>query len=91
MNLADQIDAIARRATARVVAASNEFSATQRGLVAELAEHRAAVATPGERLRGELHREAEVAEVATPRILLPADRAESSPHTPVRDETVSDE
>lgn len=91
MNLADQIDAIARRATARVVAASHEFSATQRRLMAEVADHRADTATPGERLRGELHREAEVAEFVTPRILLPADRADASPHTPVRDETVSDE
>ncbi|MAU83537.1 hypothetical protein VX037_10430 [Gordonia sp. Z-3] len=91
MNLADQIEAIARRATARVVAASNEFSATQRRLVAACAEHRAATATADERLRGELHRESEVAETAIPRILLPADQAAASPHTPVPDESVSGE
>ncbi|MGV9710577.1 hypothetical protein ACWDTI_07925 [Gordonia sp. NPDC003424] len=40
MNLADQIEAIARAATTRVVDASKEFSATQRRLTTELAEHR---------------------------------------------------
>ncbi|GAB89828.1 hypothetical protein [Gordonia rhizosphera] len=41
MNLADQIEAVARRATRDVVAASHEFSETQRRLTAELAEFRA--------------------------------------------------
>ncbi len=40
MNLADQIEAVARRATRDVVAASHEFSETQRRLTAELAEFR---------------------------------------------------
>ncbi|MEE3848897.1 hypothetical protein VZC37_01030 [Gordonia sp. LSe1-13] len=91
MNLADQIEAIARRATARVVAASNDFSTAQRGLAAEVAEHRASVATPDQRMRDQLRRDADVADCATPRILLPADMAEASPHTPVPDDPAPDE
>ncbi|MFW0796129.1 hypothetical protein AAFP30_20115 [Gordonia sp. CPCC 205515] len=85
MNLADQIEAIARAATTQVVDASNEFSTTQRRLAQELAEHQA-----GERpadqpddlddLRSRLDDEADRADSVTPRILLPADMAEGSPH-----------
>ncbi|MFW0784401.1 hypothetical protein AAFP35_07735 [Gordonia sp. CPCC 206044] len=42
MNLADQIETIARRATDQVVSASHAFSETQRRLADELEEHRAA-------------------------------------------------
>ncbi|RPA12160.1 hypothetical protein [Gordonia sp. OPL2] len=86
MNLADQIEAIARRATAHVTAASNAFSETQRRLVAELGDHRDENADPRERLREGLRREADAADVDTPRLLLPADVAEASPHRPATDE-----
>lgn len=85
MNLADQIEAIARRATAHVTAASNAFSDTQRRLTAELAEHREDN-DPRERLREGLRREADAADVDTPRLLLPADVAEASPHRRATDE-----
>ncbi|AZG44956.1 hypothetical protein [Gordonia insulae] len=84
MNLADQIEAIARRATAQVIAASHTYSDVQRRLAAELAEHRHST-DPDVRLREKLRQEADVAD-APPRIMLPADVAEASPHRSATDE-----
>ncbi|GAC70513.1 hypothetical protein [Gordonia soli] len=80
MNLADQIEAVSRRATDTIVAASTEFSTTQNRLAAEFAEHRRAGAGAEVDHREALERAADLADTATPRILLPADTAEASPH-----------
>ena len=86
MNLADQIDAISRTATGEVVEASRAYSATQRRLAEEYAEHEEAVASVQRRLRHQLEVDAEIADNATPRILLPADVAEASPHRGASDQ-----
>ncbi|MGC4962248.1 hypothetical protein ACPXCG_01070 [Gordonia sp. DT218] len=86
MNLADQIEAVARRATAEVVAASHAYAATQRRLASDLADFRSASAAPDQRLREKLQTDADIADTATPRILLPADVAEASPHRSAPDE-----
>ena len=86
MNLADQIEAISRDATREVVGASRMYSATQRRLAAEFAEHTEATQSAQLRLRRQLEIDADIADVATPRIMLPADVAEASPHRGVIDE-----
>lgn len=80
MKLADQIEEIARQATARIVDASHRYSATQDRLAGELEHHQVEHADPDDRLRVRLEAQAEIADTATPRIMLPADRAEASPH-----------
>ncbi|MFT4044080.1 MAG: hypothetical protein QM673_13050 [Gordonia sp. (in: high G+C Gram-positive bacteria)] len=82
MNLADQIEAISRAATERVVGAARDFSAAQARLGAQLADHRRAAATSADQLRAELLDDAQVGGNRTPRIMLPADIAEASPHRP---------
>ena len=80
MNLADQIEALARSATAAVADASHRFSAAQRDLGHAMTDHRrAAVPSETERLREALEHEAEAAD-ALPGIMLPADMADASPH-----------
>ncbi|MCZ4578126.1 hypothetical protein O4158_03235 [Gordonia amicalis] len=82
MSLADQIEALARSATAEVADASRRFSAAQRDLELAMAEHRrTAVQSETERLRAELEHEADAAD-ALPGIMLPADMADASPHLP---------
>lgn len=81
MSLADQIDAIARGATESIVVASREFTATQAGLATALAEHRRRSGTQTARMREQLVDDADEAD-ALPRVLLPADLAEASPHSP---------
>ncbi|WP_238422080.1 hypothetical protein [Gordonia sp. 'Campus'] len=82
MNLADQIEALARSATADVAGASHRFSARQRDLDLAMADHlRNSVRSETERLREELENAAEAAD-ATPGIMLPADVADASPHLP---------
>lgn len=80
MNLADQIESISRRAVGDVVDASRTYSETQRRLAGEYAEHLDATASAQQRLRHQLEVEADIADNATPRIMLPADVAEASPH-----------
>ncbi|MEY1676322.1 hypothetical protein CYJ73_04045 [Gordonia terrae] len=82
MNLADQIEAMARTATAGVAEASHLFSAQQRDLELAMADHRRnAVRSETQRLRDDLENDADAAD-ATPGILLPADVADASPHLP---------
>ena len=82
MSLADQIEALARSATAEVADASPRFSAAQRDLDRSMAEHRrTAEQSETERLRAELEHEADAAD-ALPGIMLPADKADASPHLP---------
>lgn len=86
MNPADQIEAVARATTAAVAAASREFTATQRRLSGQLDADRAARRNDVEQLRADLESAADAADNATPRILLPADVAEASPHRSSTDE-----
>lgn len=82
MNLADQIEALARAATNDVAAASQRFSTRQRDLEATMSEHRRhAVVSDRERLRADLEDAADAAD-ATPMIMLPADIADATPHSP---------
>lgn len=91
MNLADQIEAIARTATTHVVDASNEFSVTQRRLTQELAEYQDGAPGHGEHestdddrdhFRSHVDHEAEATGSVLPRLLVPADMAEANPHQP---------
>ncbi|MYR06260.1 hypothetical protein GTV32_08000 [Gordonia sp. SID5947] len=86
MNLADQIEAVARRATAQVVAASHAYAATQRRIAADLAGFRSADAGPEGRWRDEADTDAGIGGVAMPRFRRPADAAEASPHRSAPDE-----
>ncbi|MBD0861999.1 hypothetical protein IA539_12355 [Gordonia sp. zg691] len=80
MNLADQIEALARNATADVAEASRRFSAAQRDLALAMTEHRRnAVQSETDRLREDLENTADAAD-AVPGIMLPADMADASPH-----------
>ncbi|MGV9858183.1 hypothetical protein ACWDTD_05985 [Gordonia sp. NPDC003425] len=79
MNLADQIEGITRDATDRVAAASRAFSLAQAELT-ERASTERRDASAAARLRAELLDDADAADAATPRIMLPADVAEASPH-----------
>ena len=82
MNLADQIEAMARTATAGVAEASHVFSAQQRDLGLAMDAHRHnAVQSDTQRLRDDLENAADAAD-ATPGIMLPADVADASPHLP---------
>ena len=81
MSLADQIDAIARGATESIVGASREFTATQAQLARTLAEHRRRSGTQTARMRDQLVDDADEAD-GVPRLLLPADLADASPHSP---------
>lgn len=81
MNLADQIEAVARAATAEVAAASRAFSLTRRDLSDALRAHQASTPDAVARARADLEDDADAVD-ATPGILLPADRAETSPHLP---------
>ncbi|ATD70243.1 hypothetical protein M0655_22170 [Gordonia amicalis] len=82
MSLADQIEALARSATAEVADASHRFSAAQRDLEIAMTDHRrTAEQSAAQRLRAELEREANAAD-ALPGIMLPADMADASPHLP---------
>ncbi|GAC48708.1 hypothetical protein [Gordonia aichiensis] len=81
MILADQIEGIARAAIESIVAASREFSTTQHELARALAEHRRDAGSQTARLRAQLEDDADGAE-AMPRLLLPADMTEASPHSP---------
>ena len=84
MNLADQIEALARTATPAVAEASHVFSARQRDLELAMDEHRRnAVRSETQQLRDELENAADAAD-ATPGIMLPADVADASPHLPPR-------
>lgn len=128
MNLADQIESIARRATAEVTAASHRFTQTQQRLAEDLAEYRSEHGPDGERdadnahrddgggygdpersgngyydgepvrrsahgtddrVREDLRRHAEDADVATPRVMLPAHLADASPHSPAAEDLPS--
>ncbi|MDL9938322.1 hypothetical protein QSJ18_16340 [Gordonia sp. ABSL1-1] len=79
MNPADQIEAVARMATAHVAAASRKLSGIQRDLADALAAHRAAHVGADDRLCARLQAQAD-AEDNLPGILLPADMAQGSPH-----------
>lgn len=82
MNLADQIEALARSSTAGVAEASHLFSARQRDLELAMDDHRRhAVRSETQRLRDDLESAADAAD-ATPGIMLPADVADASPHLP---------
>ena len=81
MSLADQIDAITRGATESIVVASREFTATQAELASTIAEHRRRSGSQTARMREQLVDDADEAD-ALPRLLLPADLAEASPHSP---------
>ncbi|GAB35287.1 hypothetical protein [Gordonia otitidis] len=81
MTIADQIDALARAATESIVGASREFSATQTDLASACAEHRSRPGSPSTLAREQLVIDADEAD-ALPRVLLPADMAEASPHSP---------
>ncbi|AZZ82956.1 MULTISPECIES: hypothetical protein [Gordonia] len=82
MSLADQIEALARSATAEVADASHRFSAAQRDLDLAMTEHRRTAAqSETDRLRAQLEHEADAAD-ALPGIMLPADMADASPHLP---------
>lgn len=85
MNLADQIEAVARDTIDRVAAASREFSAEQMRLGHEFDELSVATRTD-RRMRADLETAADAADSATPRIMLPADMAGASPHLPPEDE-----
>ncbi|WLP91621.1 hypothetical protein [Gordonia sp. NB41Y] len=80
MNTADQIEQIARATTTRLAEASREFSAVQRRLSGVADQHRQATADATARLRADLEVAADACDSPTPRILLPADVAEASPH-----------
>jgi len=82
VNLADQIEALARSATAQVADASHRFTGAQRDLAATMAEHRrTAPRSRTELLREDLEHQADAAD-ALPSIMLPADVADASPHLP---------
>ncbi|GAA1481701.1 hypothetical protein GCM10009624_21410 [Gordonia sinesedis] len=85
MNLADQIDAVARSTIDQLAAASRAFSAEQLRLGREFDE-RAATGRTDRQLRADLETAADAADSATPRIMLPADMAGASPHLPPADE-----
>ena len=81
MSLADQIDAITRGATESIVVGSREVTAPQAELASPLAEHRRRSGSQAARMREQLVDDADEAD-ALPRLLLPADLAEASPHSP---------
>ncbi|MEO9328341.1 hypothetical protein [Gordonia aurantiaca] len=82
MNLADQIEALARSATAQVADASHRFTAAQRDLAQAMADHRRTMLrSRTEMLREELEHDADAAGTV-PSIMLPADIADASPHLP---------
>ncbi|WP_055474862.1 hypothetical protein [Gordonia sp. HS-NH1] len=82
MNLADQIEALARSCTAAVAEASHRFSARQRDLELAMDDHRrTAVRSETQQMRDDLENAADAAD-ATPGIMLPADVADASPHLP---------
>ncbi|MFT4127173.1 MAG: hypothetical protein QM662_13225 [Gordonia sp. (in: high G+C Gram-positive bacteria)] len=79
MKAADQIESLARETTTALAAASREFTATLRRLAAEVDDHcRTHDEVAG--LRADLESAAAAADHPTPRILLPADLADASPH-----------
>ncbi len=80
MNAAEQIEHLTRSTIGSLTAASREFSETQQVLVARLDDHLLAHRTEVSQLRTDLQTAADAADNATPRILLPADIAEASPH-----------
>ncbi|MGW0037111.1 hypothetical protein [Gordonia sp. NPDC003376] len=80
MNAADQIEQIARAAITGLATASREFSAVQRRLSEVADHHRQATADVTAQLRADLETVADACDSPTPRILLPADVAEASPH-----------
>ena len=80
MNSADQIESIARATTDRLAAISRTFSAKQQQLIEEQTRERASRPDDDTKIREELRLAADLAEVSTPRIMLPADMAQASPH-----------
>lgn len=80
MKAADQIELVARQATGELAAISRAFTATQRQLAGDLATHRGMHDDAEVRLRADLTLAAEMSEVSTPQIMLPADMAQASPH-----------
>ncbi|MGW5522628.1 hypothetical protein [Gordonia sp. NPDC003950] len=80
MNAAEQIEMIARRTVATVTAESRRFSEATLRLATELGEHQQIRRNEVADLRTELQAAADACDTATPRILLPADMSEASPH-----------
>jgi len=83
VNLSDQIEQVARAATAEVAAASRTFSLAQQDLAKEYAAQRSSD-VGAQAVRAGLEEQADAAD-ALPGIMLPADVADSSPHLPPGD------
>lgn len=80
MNAADQIESLTRQTVGRLTAASRAFSEIQQQVAADLDDHRRARQGEVQQLRADLESAADARDSATPRILLPADVADASPH-----------
>ncbi|MGC4934186.1 hypothetical protein ACLQ3C_10935 [Gordonia sp. DT30] len=86
MNAAEQIEHLARGTVGRLTMASRAYSALQQGLMADLDDHHRTHRTEVQQLRTDLETAADACDNATPRILLPADVAEASPHVTTSNE-----
>lgn len=82
MNTAEQIEFLARQGTDRLGVLSREFTAAQDRLAGDLTAHRQQRHDADAHLRDELAAQADAVDSATPRIMLPADQAQASPHHP---------
>lgn len=88
MNAADQIEMLTGRTVGALTRASREFTGLQRALTDELDrhrrghldEHRRGHGDDTARLRRSLTDAADACDNVTPRIMLPADMSEASPH-----------